>query len=176
MDFDDFLDPYRPLWGELEVLRALFDPAHPERTITQFTSVFKNLYEDDRADLYADDQPQDLAGRVRRFLDRVGHLSTAVPTREELDRAPTLHGWCAVSLGSSPFLLGQSTGHPHLRWGARTRTSVLCQLAQDLSWARTWNRFYVLNGYTAETLFKMQADGVVAPAVELIRLDGGSLH
>jgi hypothetical protein len=176
MDFEDFLDPYRPLWNELEVLRALFDPAQPERVIVQFAPVFRNLYEDDRADLYADDQPEDLADRVRRFLNRVGNLSSTAPSQEDLDSAPTLHGWCAVRLGSSPFLLGQSTGHPHLRWGARTRTSVLCQLAQDLSWARTWNRFYVLNGYTVETLFKMQADGVVAPAVELIRLDGGSLH
>lgn len=170
MDFDDFLDPYRPLWGELEVLRALFDPAHPERIIAQFTPIFRNLYEDDR-DLDGDDQPQDLAGRVRRFLDRVGHLSTAVPTHEELDGAPTLHGWCAVSLGSSPFLLGQSTGHPHLRWGARTRTSVLCQIARDLTWARTWNRYYSLSEYAPQTLYKMQADGVVSPAVELIRFD-----
>ena len=170
MDFDDFLDPCRPLWGELEVLRALFDEAEPERLIGQFTPCFRNLFEDDR-DLYGNDQPQDLAGRVRRFLDRVGHLSTAVPTHEELDRAPTLHGWCAVSLGSSPFLLGQSTGHPHLRWGARTRTSVLCQIARDFSWGRTWNRYYLLADHTPETLFRMQADGVVSPAVELIRFD-----
>lgn len=168
MDFDDFLDPYRPLWDELEFLRTLFDPAHPERTITRFTSVFKNLYEDDRADLYADDHPEDLAGKVRRFLNRVGNLSSTAPSQEELDRAPTLHGWCAVSLGSSPFLLGQSTGHPHLRWGARTRTSVLCQIGRDFTWARTWNRYYLLSEHAPETLYKMQADGVVSPAVELI--------
>jgi hypothetical protein len=171
MDFDDFLDPYRPLWDELEVLRALFDPAHPERTIAQFTSVFKNLYEDDRDDLYADDQPKELTGRVRRFLDRVKHLSSTVPSHEELDRAPVLHQWCAARLGTSPFLLGQSTGHPHLRWGARTRTSVLLQIARDLSWGRTWNRYYKLSEYAPQTLYKMQADGVVSPAVEPIRFD-----
>lgn len=175
MDFDDFLDPYRPLWNELEVLRALFDSVHPDRTIAQFTPVFRNLYEDDR-DIYGDDQPQDLAGRVLRFFDRVAELSTAVPTPEELGRVPVLHQWCPVRLGTSPFLLGQSTGHPLLRWGARTRTSVLMQLSPDLTWARTWNRYYALSEHAPETLYKMQADGVVAPAVELIRPDGGSLH
>jgi hypothetical protein len=175
MDFEDFLDPYRPLWNELEVLRAIFDPDQPERIIAQFTPVLRNLYEDDR-DIYGDDQPQGLAGWVLRFFDRVAELSTAVPTPEELGRAPVLHSWCAVRLGSSPFLIGQSTGHPLLRWGARTRTSVLCQIARDLTWARTWNRYYSLSEHAPQTLYKMQADGVVAPAVELIRLDGGSLH
>ncbi|RID89771.1 hypothetical protein D2N39_21415 [Gemmobacter lutimaris] len=171
MDFDDFLDPYRPLWDELEVLRALFDPAHPEQTIAQFTSVFKNLYDDDRDDLYADDHPEDLAGKVRRFLNRVGNLSSTAPSQEELDRAPVLHQWCAVRLHTTPFLLGQSTGHPLLRWGARTRTSVLMQLSPDLTWARTWNRYYLLSEHAPETLYKMQADGVVSPAVEPIRFD-----
>lgn len=175
MDFDDFVDPFRPLWDELEILRALFDEKEPERLIGQFTPCFRNLFEDDR-DLYGDDQPQDLAGRVLRFFDRVAELSTAVPTPEELGRAPVLHQWCPVRLGTSPFLLGQSTGHPLLRWGARTRTSVLMQLSPDLTWARTWNRYYALSEHAPETLYKMQADGVVAPAVELIRPDGGSLH
>jgi hypothetical protein len=171
MDFDDFLDPYRPLWNELEVLRALFDSVHPDRTIAQFTPVFRNLYEDDR-DIYGDDQPQDLAGRVLRFFDRVAELSTAVPTPEELGRAPVLHRWCAARLGSSPFLLGHVEGHPILRWRARAHTSVLFQIAPDHSWARTWNRYYLLADHTPETLFRMQADGVVSPAVELIRFDG----
>jgi hypothetical protein len=168
MDFDDFPDPYQPLWGELDVLRALFDPAHPERIIAQFTPVFKNLYEDDRADLYADDQPQDLAGRVRRFLDRIGHLSTAVPTADELNQAPILHRWCAARLGSSTFLLGHVAGHPKLKWGARIHTSVLCRLAPDQSWARSWNRYYALSDYTPETMFQMQEDGKISAAVELI--------
>lgn len=176
MDFDDFLDPYRPLWDGLEVLRALFDPAHPERTIAQFTPVFKNLYEDDRDGIYADDQPEDLAGRVQRFLDRVGHLSTAVPSQEELDRAPILHRWCAARLGWSLFLIGHVEGHPILRLGARAHTSVLFQIAPDHSWARTWNRYYLLADHTHETLFRMQADGKLPPAVEPIRLDRGPLQ
>jgi hypothetical protein len=76
-----------------------------------------------------------------------------------------------VRLHTTPFLLGKSTGHPRLRWGARTRTSVLMQLSPDLTWGRTWNRFYTLSEYTPQTLYKMQADGVVSPAVELIRFD-----
>ena len=171
MDFDDFIDPYRPLWDDLEVLRVLFDPAHPERTIAQFTSVFKNLYEDERADLCADDQPQGLAGRVQRFLDRVAQRSTAVPTLDELDRAPILHQWCAVRLNTTPFLIGRSTGHPLLRWGARTRTSVLCQISRDLTSAVTWNRYYALSEHAPETLYKMQVDGLVSPAVELIHFE-----
>lgn len=170
MDFDDFLNPHRPLLDEVEVLNALYDAAEPERLIKQFTPVFRNLFEDDR-DLYENDQPQDLAGQVRRFLDRVCHLSTAEPAPEELDRAPVLHGWCAVRMGTSPFLLGQSTGHPILRWGARTRTSVLMQISLDHSWARTWNRYYSLSEYNRETLFAMQADGKIPPAVELIPIN-----
>jgi len=87
-----------------------------------------------------------------------------------------LHGWCAAALGSTPFLLGQVSGHPLLRWGAQTRTSPLFQIAPDHSWARTWNRYYALDGYTPELLFKLQADGVVAPDVKLIRLDDSSLN
>jgi len=170
MDFDDFLNPYRPLLDEVEVLNALYDAAEPERLIKQFTPVFRNLFEDDRGDLYGNDRPQDLAGRVRRFLDRVDHLSTAVPNPEELGQAPILHRWCAVRLGSSPFLIGHVTGHPILRWRARAHTSVLFQVAPDLGWARTWSRFYSLADYTPETLFSFQADGKLPPAVEPIRL------
>lgn len=168
MDFDDFLDPYRPLFNEVEILLALFDEEEPEQLIGQFTPVFRNLYEDDRDDLYSGEQPKDLAGRVRRFLNRVRSLSSTAPSQEDLGRAPVLHQWCPVRLGTSPFLLGQSTGHPLLRWGARTRTSVLMQLSSDLTWARTWNRYYALSEHVPETLYKMQADGVVSPAVELI--------
>lgn len=171
MDFDDFLDPHRPFADEVDTLIALHDDASPGWTLRQFTPVFRNLYEDDRDELYGDDQPLDQAGRVRRFLDRVKQLSSASPTQQELDRAPTLHRWCAARLGSSPFLLGHVEGHPILRWGARAHTSVLFQIAPDHSWARTWNRFYSLADYTHETLFRMQADGKIPPTVELIRFD-----
>jgi hypothetical protein len=176
MDFDDFLDPYRPFIDEVDTLLALHDDASPDWTLRQFTPVFMNLFEDDRADLYADDQPKDLAGRVRRFLDRVKQLSSASPTPQELNQAPTLHRWCAARLGSSPFLLGHVTGHPMLRWGARAHTSVLFKVAPDLGWARTWNRYYLLSEYTPETLFSFQADGKIPPAVELIRFDEHRLH
>lgn len=117
------------------------------------------------------DLPLDQAGRVRRFLDRVKDLSSMVPTQEELDRAPILHRWCAARLASSPFLLGHVEGHPILRSGARAHTSVLFQVAPDLGWARTWNRYYTLADHTPETLFAFQADGKVPPAVELIWFD-----
>lgn len=171
MDFDDYIDPHQPFGDEVDTLLALFHEDSPNWTVQQFTPVFMNLFEDDRADLYAGDQPKDLAGRVRRFLDRVKQLSSASPTQQELDRAPTLHRWCGARLGSSPFLLGHVTGHPILRWGARAHTSVLFQVAPDLGWARTWNRYYTLADHTPETLFAFQADGKVPPAVELIWFD-----
>lgn len=171
MDFDDYIDPHRPFGDEVDTLIAPHDDASPDWTLRQFAPVFMNLFEDDRDGLYAGDRPQDLAGRVRRFLDRVGNLSSTAPSQEELDRAPVLHRWCAARLGSSPFLIGFVTGHPTLRWGARAHTSVLFQVAQDHSWARTWNRFYSLADYMQETLFAMQADGKIPTAVELIRFD-----
>ena len=45
------------------------------------------------------------------------------------------------------------------------------QLSPDLTWARTWNRYYLLSEHAPETLYTMQADGVVSPAVEPIRFD-----
>jgi len=175
MDFDDFLDPYRPLADEVQVLRALFDETEPERLIGQFTPCPRNLFED-YLDRHLNQPPSEEGRYVGQFLEHAERLSSIPPTPAELDRAPGLHGWCAAVLDSTPFLLGQCTGHPHLRWGARTRTSTLFQIAPDRSWARSWNRFYVLDGYTPEILFKMQADGVIAPDVELIRLDQSLLQ
>ena len=171
MNFDDFIDPYRPFADEVDTLIALHDDASPDWTLRQFTPVFMNLFEDERADLYADDQPKELAGRVRHFLDRIKELSSGSPTPQELNQAPTLHRWCAARLGSSPFLVGHVVGHPILRWGARARTSVLFQVAPTREWARTWNRFYALGEHTPSTLFSFQADGKIPPTVELIPFD-----
>jgi len=170
MDFDDFLDPHRPFADEVDTLIALHDDASPEWTLKQFTPVFLNLF-DDWANLYSNDPPKDLAGRVRRFLDRVKQLSSASPSPQELDQAPILHRWCGARLGSSPFLLGYVTGHPTLRWGARAHTSVLFQVAPTLEWARTWNRYYCLADHMPETLLSFQADVKIPAAVELIRFD-----
>jgi hypothetical protein len=175
MDFGDFIDPYHPLADETETLKALCDAANPGRTILSFSACFRNLFED-YVDRYLNRPASEQERYVHQFLEHAERLSSVPPTPAELDRAPVLHGWCAAVLGSTPFLLGQCTGHPHLRWGARTRTSPLFRIAPDHSWARSWNRFYVLDGYTPEILFKMQADGVIAPDVELIRLDQGLLQ
>jgi len=175
MDFDDFLDPYRPLADEVQVLRALFDETEPGRLIGQFTPCLCNLFED-YMDRHVDQPHSEQERYVGQFLEHAVRLSSFPPTQAELDRAPVLHGWCAAVLGSTPFLLGQATGHPILRWGARTRTSPLFRIAADRKWARTWNRFYHLEGYLPEALFKMQADGVIAPDVELIRLDQSLLQ
>jgi len=147
----------------------------PDWTLKQFTPCFQNLFED-YVDRHLNRPASEQERYVSQFLEHADRLSSVPPTQVELDQAPVLHGWCAAALGSTPFLLGQVSGHPLLRWGARTRTSPLFQIASDHSWARTWNRFYVLDGYTPEVLFKLQADGVIAADVQLVRVDGGSLH
>lgn len=175
MDFDDFLDPYRPLADEVQVLRALFDETEPERLIGQLTPCLRNLFED-YLERHLNQPPSEQERYVGQFLEHAERLSSIPPTLAELDRAPVLHGWCAALLGSTPFLLGKATRHPLLRQGARTRTSPFFQIAPDHAWARTWNRYYALSGYTPDLLFKLQADGVIAPDVQLIRLDRSSLH
>lgn len=174
MDFDK-LDPYQPFSSAVACLLEALDDANPDRTVQLFTVCLRNLFED-FADRHLNRPPFDHEKDVRQFLEHVDRLGSVPPTQEEMDRAPVLHGWCAAVLGSTPFLLGQGTGHPLLRWGARTRTSPLIRIAPDRSWARTWSRFYILDEYSPETLFKMQADGVVAPDVELIRLDPDPLQ
>tara|TARA_R110000787_G_scaffold42992_1_gene105479 strand:+ start:528 stop:1055 length:528 start_codon:yes stop_codon:yes gene_type:complete len=175
MEFGDFIDPYHPLADEAETLIALYDAANPGRTILSFTACFQNVFED-YVDRHLNRPVSEQERYVARFLEHAERLSSVPPTQAELDQVPVLQGWCAAALGSTPFLLGQVSGHPLLRWGARTRTSPLFQIAPDHSWARTWNRYYKLDGYKEEVLFRMQADGVVASAVELIRLDRGPLH
>lgn len=175
MNFDDFIDPYRPFADELDTLIALHDDASPDWTLRQFTTCFQNLFED-YVDRHLNRPASEQERYVGPFLEHAERLSSVPPTQAELDQAPLLHGWCAAALGTTPFLLGQVSGHPLLRWGARTRTSPLFQIAPDHSWARTWNRYYALDGYTPEVLFRMQADGVVASDVQLIRVDGSSLH
>jgi len=167
MEFGDFIDPYHPLADEAETLRALYDAANPGRTILSFSACFRSLFED-YVDRHLNRPASEQERYVSQFLEHTVQLGSVPPTETELGRAPMLHGWCAATLGSTPFLLGRVSGHPVLRWGARTRTSPLFQLAPDHSWARTWNRYYTLDGYASEILFQMQGDGVVSPAVELI--------
>lgn len=175
MDFDDYIDPYRPFGDEVDTLLALFHEDSPDWTLKQFTPSFRHLLED-YVERHLGRPASEREKHVREFLEHTAQLGSVPPTQAELDQAPVLHGWCAARLMSTPFLLGRSTGHPHLRWGARTRTSPLFQLAPDHAWARTWNRFYALDGYTPEVLFRMQADGVVASDVQLVRLEESSLH
>ncbi len=175
MDFDDYIDPYRPFGDEVDTLLALFHEDSPDWTVQQLTPCFRHLLED-YVERLLNRPASEREKHVHQFLERAAQLGSVPPTQAELDQAPVLHGWCVGMLGSTPFLLGRSTGHPHLRWGARTRTSPLFQLAPDHAWARTWNRYYALDGYTPEILFQMQADGVVAADVQLVRVVGSSLH
>ncbi|MEO3480696.1 DUF6634 family protein [Phaeobacter sp. CAU 1743] len=175
MDFDDYIDPYRPFSDEVDTLLALFHDDSPNWTVQQLTPCFRHLLED-YVERLLNRPACEREKHVHQFLKHAAQLGSAPPSQAELDQAPVLHGWCAAVLGSTPFLIGQSTGHPLLRRGVRTRTSPLFQIAPDYAWARTWNRYYALSGYTPELLFKLQADGVVAADVQLIRLDRSSLH
>jgi hypothetical protein len=83
------------------------------------------------------------------------------PTAEELERAPLLRHWrLEPSDGRWLMLSGIVQGHPRLPDGP-ARTSVLLGVAQDLSWARTYSRWYRLADcaqiMTAHQLLALQA-------------------
>ena len=67
------------------------------------------------------------------------------PGPGDLDGAPVLSDWVMVrdpQMGL-PILVGTPSGHPTCI-GPITRTSVLCGIDPDLTWARTQSRWYKL--------------------------------
>ena len=74
----------------------------------------------------------------------------APPGPRDLDFAPALDDWNAgLTIGKFYNLDGIVSGHPTADDGEFIFTSPLLNLAEDLSWARTLSRFYIL-GPTAE--------------------------
>lgn len=64
---------------------------------------------------------------------------------------PVLHNWRLIDGGADclGILVGEVTGHPSLPNGWIT-TSLVCELAQDQSWARTISRLYNLGARLPE--------------------------
>lgn len=169
MDLDDFHDRYRPFEREIASLLDFSAVASPEEVIASFSPVLLSLFRDDRAGLYLDDEPPvNSEARVQRFLQRAQRLSCTAPTHDELNKAPILERWCGARLGPKRFLLGEVTGHPELRQGARCSTSILFQMAPSLEWARTWNRFYRLRNHMPEAIVSMRTAVMVPAGVKLV--------
>ncbi|OYU19151.1 MAG: hypothetical protein CFE34_06695 [Rhodobacteraceae bacterium PARR1] len=93
-----------------------------------------------------DTQPPLTPGPRPNLLQALHALEEAAagPSPDTLAAAPLLHLWSPVLIGADLCLAGEATGHPHLPDGIIT-TSLLLALAQDLTWARTFSRFYRLN-------------------------------
>ncbi|OOY02807.1 DUF6634 family protein [Thioclava sp. F28-4] len=89
----------------------------------------------------------------------------------ELSAAPLLDSWCAIVEDAVPLLVGRVSGHPHLREGARVRTSPVMNLRPSQGWARSCNRFYRLGLYDPSFLKTLQKDGRLSASAKLLRAD-----
>ncbi|MEX1663479.1 DUF6634 family protein [Thioclava sp. 15-R06ZXC-3] len=98
------------------------------------------------------------------FEDWIVSLSTSNPSIEDLADAPLLQRWCPIEESGVPLLIGQVSGHPHLREGARVRTSPLMNLQPAKGWARSCNRFYNLGERDDGFLAELRKDGRLAPS------------
>lgn len=105
------------------------------------------------------------------FLTWVVELSRLRPSIADLESAPLLDPWCPIVEDDVPLLVGRVSGHPHLREGARVRTSPLMNLRPSQGWARSCNRFYRLGSYDPSFLRTLHEDGRLSANVQLLRAD-----
>lgn len=92
-----------------------------------------------------------VGGQMERseYADMIAEFG-APPGPRDLDFAPALDDWSAgLALGNFYNLDGVVSGHPIIDDGDVVFTSPLLNLAEDLTWARTLSRFYIL-GPTSE--------------------------
>jgi len=78
------------------------------------------------------------------------------PSSDDIRQAPTLSPWIAISdvQCGGVILVGMQTGHPTIS-GALINSSRVCGMAHDLSWARTFSRWYRLDAMVyRETLIE----------------------
>ncbi len=104
-------------------------------------------------------------------LSWIRDLSHQRPSVGELSAAPLLESWCPIVEDDVPLLVGRVSGHPHLREGARVRTSPLMNLQPKAGWARSCNRFYRLGFYDPSFLKTLQKDGRLSASAQLLRAD-----
>ncbi|OOY27842.1 hypothetical protein BMI90_11615 [Thioclava sp. L04-15] len=96
-------------------------------------------------------------------LSWIRDLSHQRPSVGELSAAPLLESWCPIVEDDVPLLVGRVSGHPHLREGARVRTSPL-----------SCNRFYRLGSHDPSFLTTLQEDGRITASAKLLRADRSS--
>ncbi|OOY21943.1 hypothetical protein BMI86_05235 [Thioclava sp. DLFJ5-1] len=107
-------------------------------------------------------------------LSWIRDLSHQRPSIGELSAAPLLDSWCAIVEDAVPLLVGRVSGHPHLREGARVRTSPLMNLQSNEGWARSCNRFYRLGARDEGFFETLKRDGRLSPSVQFLRADRSS--
>ncbi|MEJ6404079.1 DUF6634 family protein [Yoonia sp. 2307UL14-13] len=105
---------------------------------------------------------------------RLRSLELAVigPSKRDIVQAPVLTGWVSIrsEYGIWAHLVGEVDGHP-ASIGPMIRTSPLCGLDRDFSWARTVSRCYRLEDRSTPEDFHRKwgskADGISAMAIEV---------
>ncbi len=112
-----------------------------------------------------DTQPPLTSGQRQNFRKALQAIEDAKagPSPDTLAAAPLLHLWSPVFIGADLCLAGKATGHPHLPDGIIT-TSMLLALAPDLTWARTFSRFYRLD----RPLDAALSEACASPTVHII--------
>lgn len=158
-------DLYRPLKNYVDQLMQVkqsdIDAAHDIDMIIphELTVLFNHFCRSQRE--------QTLAANFGLFTEHLAALDSI--EFDENDDAPSLHGW---SLAQHPTslcsALGYTVEHPRLRYGSPVVTSVVCRIACDHKWIRTWNRFYTLEEYDASTFEVFKARGLLNSDVTLM--------
>ena len=173
MDFEEYFDPLQPYGDELATIVTLLrNDATDEdavRLIRLMQFGLPGMYSAYRETCDGKAHPDQISA-LRGFLDHAMRLSSAAPSRAELDVAPELCRWSPVLRDGIPILIGVAIGHPLMKWGARATTSPYFQINLKAGWARTWSRFYLLSEYDPSFLLELQYEGAVSRNIEPIRL------
>lgn len=158
MDFEEMLDPRRPMLEELHSLRTLHIISGDEGFLKKMGGHARHLF-----DIFCESRYPEGPGDDSpcAFLDHLQALIDVQPTADELKNAPFLDRWCAIQDYRELILIGFVSGHPRLREGARARTSLVFQIRPEKGWARTWSRFFRIGEHSPMTFFEWQHQGEI---------------
>ena len=123
------------------VIREAFFEAHPNAAC---------LVVDGKTYIRRDDWSRFRIGEVHQIMWRMRQRSLKLavigPTPDDLAQAPFMTHWMVFQAPGAEGLIivGTPAGHPYCV-GSLTRTSQLCGLAEDRSWARSASRWYRLS-------------------------------
>ena len=93
--------------------------------------------------LYPGDDPQRALLTACSLAADLQRIADGGPSPADLRAAPLLDYW-RLAHRPEPALIGLVHGHPLLRDGRTTLTSLAVVLDADAGWARTWSRYYRL--------------------------------